>query len=275
MIRTEKLSFSYGDNGVLLGLDLRIEKGSFTVILGRNGSGKSTLAKHFNAIFLPSGGTVYVKNIDTKNKDEILNIRQTVQMVFQNPDNQAVAAIVENEIAFAPENLGVPSEEIRRRVTESLAAMNMTKYAKSAVANLSGGQKQLVAIAAALAANPECIVLDEPTSMLDPKNRAAVISAIHALNREKGITVVLITHYMEEAVNADRVIVTDNGKIALDNTPREVFKNAGLIKSLGLDVPQAAELMHKLRENGFDVRDDILTADEAAEEIRKILGESK
>ena len=256
-------------------IDLHIKKGSFTVILGRNGSGKSTLAKHFNAILLPSGGAVYVKNTDTKNKDEILNIRRTVQMVFQNPDNQAVAAIVENEIAFAPENLGVPSEEIRRRVNESLAAMNMTKYAKSAVANLSGGQKQLIAIAAALAANPECIVLDEPTAMLDPKNRAAVISAIHSLNREKGITVVLITHYMEEAVDADRVIVTDNGKIALDNTPREIFKNADMIKALGLDVPQPAELMNNLRKNGFDVREDILTADEAAAEIIKILGESK
>ena len=275
MIRTEKLSFSYGNNEILRNIDLHIKKGSFTVILGRNGSGKSTLAKHFNAILLPSGGAVYVKNTDTKNKDEILNIRRTVQMVFQNPDNQAVAAIVENEIAFAPENLGVPSEEIRRRVNESLAAMNMTKYAKSAVANLSGGQKQLIAIAAALAANPECIVLDEPTAMLDPKNRAAVISAIHSLNREKGITVVLITHYMEEAVDADRVIVTDNGKIALDNTPREIFKNADMIKALGLDVPQPAELMNNLRKNGFDVREDILTADEAAAEIIKILGESK
>lgn len=275
MIRTEKLSFSYGNNEILRNIDLHIEKGSFTVILGRNGSGKSTLAKHFNAILLPSGGAVYVKNTDTKNKDEILNIRRTVQMVFQNPDNQAVAAIVENEIAFAPENLGVPFEEIRRRVNESLAAMNMTKYAKSAVANLSGGQKQLIAIAAALAANPECIVLDEPTAMLDPKNRAAVISAIHSLNREKGITVVLITHYMEEAVDADRVIVTDNGKIALDNTPREIFKNADMIKALGLDVPQPAELMNNLRKNGFDVREDILTADEAAAEIIKILGESK
>lgn len=275
MIRTEKLSFSYGNNEILRNIDLHIKKGSFTVILGRNGSGKSTLAKHFNAILLPSGGAVYVKNTDTKNKDEILNIRRTVQMVFQNPDNQAVAAIVENEIAFAPENLGVPSEEIRRRVNESLAAMNMTKYAKSAVANLSGGQKQLIAIAAALAANPECIVLDEPTAMLDPKNRAAVISAIHSLNREKGITVVLITHYMEEAVDANRVIVTDNGKIVLDSTPREVFKDTEKIKALGLDVPQTAELMHRLRKNGFDVRDDILTSDEAAEEIRRFLGESK
>lgn len=275
MIRTEKLSFSYGNNEILRNIDLHIEKGSFTVILGRNGSGKSTLAKHFNAILLPSGGAVYVKNTDTKKKDEILNIRRTVQMVFQNPDNQAVAAIVENEIAFAPENLGVPSEEIRRRVDESLAAMNMTKYAKSAVANLSGGQKQLIAIAAALAANPECIVLDEPTAMLDPKNRAAVISAIHSLNREKGITVVLITHYMEEAVDANRVIVTDNGKIVLDSTPREVFKDTEKIKALGLDVPQTAELMHRLRKNGFDVREDILTSDEAAEEIRRFLGESK
>lgn len=196
-------------------------------------------------------------------------------MVFQNPDNQAVAAIVENEIAFAPENLGVPPEEIRRRVDGALAAMDMTKYAKSAVANLSGGQKQLIAIAAALAADPECIVLDEPTSMLDPKNRMSVMSAIHRLNRKNGITVVLITHYMEEAVDADRVIVTDSGKIALDGKPREIFKNADAVKAFGLDVPQITELMQLLRRRGLDVRGDILTVDEAAEEIRKILGDGK
>lgn len=274
MIKTERLSFSYGSGEILHEIELDIKKGSFTVILGRNGSGKSTLAKHFNAILLPSGGTVYVKNTNTANRDELLNIRRAVQMVFQNPDNQAVAAIVENEIAFAPGNLGVPSEEIRRRVNEVLEIVNMTQYAKAAVANLSGGQKQLVAIAAALAAKPECIVLDEPTSMLDPKNRAAVLSVVRRLNRENGITVILITHYMEEAVDADRVIVTDNGKIVLDGTPREVFSDAERIKGLGLDIPQAAELVQRLNKEGFNLRGDILTVGEAAEELKRFFGDS-
>lgn len=266
MIKTENLSFIYQDEAndekVLNEINLNIEKGSFTAILGHNGSGKSTLAKHLNAILLPTGGRVYIKEMDTLDKDKLFGIRQTAGMVFQNPDNQMVAAMVEDEVAFAPENLGVAPNEIRRRVDECLAAVDMTEFAQSEPSKLSGGQKQRVAIAAVLAMNPEILILDEPTAMLDPKGRGEVLKTIKTLNRDRGITVVLITHYMDEAAQADRTIVMDNGEIVLDGTPREVFKNVGQLKSLGLDVPQVTELIYELRQVGIDLPDDILTVDE-------------
>ena len=282
MIKTKNLSFVYRktdeDGGtaveeeVLREINLTIEKGSFTAILGHNGSGKSTLAKHFNAILLPTGGKVYVKGMDTTDKNSVFNIRQSAGMVFQNPDNQMVAAIVEDEVAFAPENLGVEPKEIRRRVNECLETVNMTKYAQSAPSNLSGGQKQRVAIAAVLAMNPEILILDEPTAMLDPKGRSEVIKTIKMLNREKGITVVLITHYMDEAALADRTVVIDDGEIDLDGTPKDVFRNVEKIKSLGLDVPQVTELAYELRKKGIDISEDVLTVDECFAELLKILG---
>lgn len=264
MIKTQNLSFIYQDENekVLNNINLTIKRGSFTAILGHNGSGKSTLAKHFNAILLPTGGKVYIKNMDTSENDKLFNIRQTAGMVFQNPDNQMVAAMVEDEVAFAPENLGVAPEEIRRRVNKCLAAVDMTDFAQSAPSKLSGGQKQRVAIAAVLAMNPEILILDEPTAMLDPKGRNEILKTIKILNREMGITVVLITHYMDEAAEADRTIVMDSGEIVLDGTPREVFKNVKYLKSLGLDVPQVTELVYELRKLGIDLPEDILTADE-------------
>lgn len=268
MIQTTNLTFEYPDENienrdkVLNEINLNIEKGSFTAILGHNGSGKSTLAKQFNAILLPTGGKVYIKNMDTSENDKLFNIRQTAGMVFQNPDNQMVAAMVEDEVAFAPENLGIAPKEIRRRVNECLAAVDMTDFSQSAPSKLSGGQKQRVAIAAVLAMNPEILILDEPTAMLDPKGRSEVLKTIKILNREMGITVVLITHYMDEAAEADRTIVMDSGKIVLDGTPREVFKKVELLKSLGLDVPQVTELVYELSKLGIDLPKDILTADE-------------
>ncbi len=268
MIQTTNLTFEYPDENienrdkVLNEINLNIEKGSFTAILGHNGSGKSTLAKHFNAILLPTGGKVYIKNMDTSENDKLFNIRQTAGMVFQNPDNQMVAAMVEDEVAFAPENLGIAPKEIRRRVNKCLAAVDMTDFSQNAPSKLSGGQKQRVAIAAVLAMNPEILILDEPTAMLDPKGRSEVLKTIKILNREMGITVVLITHYMDEATEADRTIVMDSGKIVLDGTPREVFKKVELLKSLGLDVPQVTELVYELSKLGIDLPKDILTADE-------------
>lgn len=282
MINTENLSFSYREEDienntvkeeiVLKELNLTIEKGTFTAILGHNGSGKSTLAKHFNAILLPTGGKVYIKGLDTSDKENIFNIRQSAGMVFQNPDNQMVAAIVEDEVAFAPENLGIESSEIRRRVDECLKTVNMEKYAQSTPSKLSGGQKQRVAIAAVLAMNPEILILDEPTAMLDPKGRSEVISTIKKLNKENGITVILITHYMDEAVIADRTIVMDDGKIVLDGMPKEVFRNVEQIKSIGLDVPQVTLLAYELKKLGIDIRDDILTVDECFDALNSLLG---
>ena len=260
---------------VLKDINIEIEKGSFTAVLGHNGSGKSTLAKHFNAILLPSGGKVYVKGMDTADENNIFNIRQSAGMVFQNPDNQMVAALVEDEVAFAPENLGVEPKEIRRRVDECLEIVNMTKYAQSSPSKLSGGQKQRVAIASVLAMNPEILILDEPTAMLDPKGRSEVIKTIKMLNEEKDITVVLITHYMDEAAQADRTVVIDDGEIVLDGTPKEVFKNVEKLKSLGLDVPQVTELAYELRKMGIEISDDVLTVDECFDEIIRILGETK
>lgn len=285
MIETKNLSFIYREEDmesgeikeekVLKDINIEIEKGSFTAVLGHNGSGKSTLAKHFNAILLPSGGKVYVKGMDTADENNIFNIRQSAGMVFQNPDNQMVAALVEDEVAFAPENLGVEPKEIRRRVDECLEIVNMTKYAQSSPSKLSGGQKQRVAIASVLAMNPEILILDEPTAMLDPKGRSEVIKTIKMLNEEKDITVVLITHYMDEAAQADRTVVIDDGEIVLDGTPKEVFKNVEKLKSLGLDVPQVTELAYELRKKGIEISDDVLTVDECFDEIIRILGETK
>ena len=281
MIETKNLSFIYREEDmesgeikeekVLKDINIEIEKGSFTAVLGHNGSGKSTLAKHFNAILLPSGGKVYVKGMDTADENNIFNIRQSAGMVFQNPDNQMVAALVEDEVAFAPENLGVEPKEIRRRVDECLEIVNMTKYAQSSPSKLSGGQKQRVAIASVLAMNPEILILDEPTAMLDPKGRSEVIKTIKMLNEEKDITVVLITHYMDEAAQADRTVVIDDGEIVLDGTPKEVFKNVEKLKSLGLDVPQVTELAYELRKMGIEISDDVLTVDECFDEIIRIL----
>ena len=285
MIETKNLSFIYREEDmesgeikeekVLKDINIEIEKGSFTAVLGHNGSGKSTLAKHFNAILLPSGGKVYVKGMDTADENNIFNIRESAGMVFQNPDNQMVAALVEDEVAFAPENLGVEPKEIRRRVDECLEIVNMTKYAQSSPSKLSGGQKQRVAIASVLAMNPEILILDEPTAMLDPKGRSEVIKTIKMLNEEKDITVVLITHYMDEAAQADRTVVIDDGEIVLDGTPKEVFKNVEKLKSLGLDVPQVTELAYELRKMGIEISDDVLTVDECFDEIIRILGETK
>lgn len=285
MIETKNLSFIYREEDmesgeikeekVLKDINIEIEKGSFTAVLGHNGSGKSTLAKHFNAILLPSGGKVYVKGMDTVDENNIFNIRQSAGMVFQNPDNQMVAALVEDEVAFAPENLGVEPKEIRRRVDECLEIVNMTKYAQSSPSKLSGGQKQRVAIASVLAMNPEILILDEPTAMLDPKGRSEVIKTIKMLNEEKDITVVLITHYMDEAAQSDRTVVIDDGEIVLDGTPKEVFKNVEKLKSLGLDVPQVTELAYELRKMGIEISDDVLTVDECFDEIIRILGETK
>ena len=285
MIETKNLSFIYREEDmesgeikeekVLKDINIEIEKGSFTAVLGHNGSGKSTLAKHFNAILLPSGGKVYVKGMDTADENNIFNIRQSAGMVFQNPDNQMVAALVEDEVTFAPENLGVEPKEIRRRVDECLEIVNMTKYAQSSPSKLSGGQKQRVAIASVLAMNPEILILDEPTAMLDPKGRSEVIKTIKMLNEEKDITVVLITHYMDEAAQADRTVVIDDGEIVLDGTPKEVFKNVEKLKSLGLDVPQVTELAYELRKMGIEISDDVLTVDECFDEIIRILGETK
>ena len=253
MIKTENLCFSYGSTEVLKNINLKIEKGEFVAVIGSNGSGKSTLAKHLNALLLPTDGAVYVDGIDTRDETRLLEVRGRVGMVFQNPDNQLVASVVEDEAAFAPENLSVPPEEIRRRVDSALKTAGLAEYAKSLTSALSGGQKQRLAVAAALTTEPEYIVLDEATSMLDPKGRAEVLDAVHTLNREKGMTVILITHYMDEAVRADRVIALDKGGIALDGTPREVFGHAQYIKEIGLDLPQAAELSYELIKSGINI----------------------
>lgn len=273
MIDIENLSFSYDDEEqktkklVIKELNLHIEKGSFVAVLGHNGSGKSTLAKHLNGILLPSGGSVYIAGMDTKDDENTFKIRSTAGMVFQNPDNQIVAAIVEDEVAFAPENLGIPSNEIRKRVDDCLAIVNMSDFAKSSTSRLSGGQKQRVAIASVLAMEPECIILDEPTAMLDPKGRREVMKTIKTLNKTKGMTVVLITHYMDEAAMADRVVVMEKGEAIIDDIPKKVFSQVEKIKSIGLDVPQVTELVFRLRELGIDLPDDIITVEECKQAI--------
>lgn len=266
MIDAKNISFSYDEDEpksyAIKDLDLHIEKGSFVAVLGHNGSGKSTLAKTFNGILLPVCGSVYVLGMDTKDEDKIFDIRSTAGMVFQNPDNQMVAAIVEDEVAFAPENLGIPPEEIRQRVDECLEIVNMSEYAKSSPSRLSGGQKQRVAIASVLAMQPKCIILDEPTAMLDPKGRHEVIKTIKELNKRKNMTVVLITHFMEEAALADRIVVMNNGEIVMDDVPKKIFSDVEKIKGYGLDVPQVTELVFELKRKGIDLPDDIITIEE-------------
>ena len=278
MLQTEHLSFTYpAEEGVsapttaLEDVSLSIEKGSFVVVLGHNGSGKSTLAKHMNAVLLPSGGTVYVEGMDTKDEALLLEIRRRVGMVFQNPDNQIVANVVEEDVAFAPENLGVPSEEIRQRVDDALAAVGMSEFTRHAPHLLSGGQKQRVAIAGVIAMVPECIVLDEATAMLDPSGRREVLSAIRTLNQERGITVVLITNHMDEAMDADRLIVMNDGRLVMDGTPAEVFTQVDALRAMGLAAPDTVELLYGLRQNGMDVPLTALTVDDCAAAICKAL----
>ena len=273
IIETKDLTFSYpADEGeepvpALRGVDLAIERGSFVVVLGHNGSGKSTLAKTFNGVLLPTGGHVYVDGMDTADEDKLLAIRRTVGMVFQNPDNQIVANVVEEDVAFAPENLGVPTEEIRRRVDEALRLVDMSAFVRHAPHLLSGGQKQRIAIAGVIAMEPACIVLDEATAMLDPVGRREVLSAVHRLNRERGTTVVLITHHMNEAEDADRVIVMDDGRVAMDGTPREIFTRVEELRAMGLTVPDTVDLLDRLRRDGWDVPLDALTAEACADAV--------
>ena len=271
----DNISFSYekaGVNDVLKGVSLSVEKGEFVAVLGHNGSGKSTLAKHFNAINIPDSGSVKVNGMDTGDEKNLLDIRSCTGMVFQNPDNQIVATIVEEDAAFALENLGVEPKEIRRRVDEALKAVDMYDYRMYAPHKLSGGQKQRVAIAGILAMDPDCILLDEPTAMLDPRGRSEVMSTIKKLNKEREVTIVLITHYMDEAAQAQRVVVIDEGEIMIDGRPKQIFSQVETMKNLGLDVPQATELAWRLRKAGFEMPKDILTEDECAKAISRLLG---
>ena len=278
IIRAENLRYAYpveeGEEPVYVrdGVDLTIEKGSFVVVLGHNGSGKSTLAKTFNGVLLPAGGKVYVEGLDTADANLLLAIRQRVGMVFQNPDNQIVANVVEEDVAFAPENLGVPSEEIRRRVDDALAAVGMSEFVRHAPHLLSGGQKQRIAIAGVLAMEPDCVVLDEATAMLDPVGRREVLETVHRLNREKGITVVLITHHMNEAEQADRVVVMDDGHLVMDGTPAEVFTQVEKLRSMGLTVPDTVDLLDRLRRDGVDVPLTALTVEDCADVIAAAFG---
>ncbi len=275
MIQTENLRYSYHSDEdtvkfILDGIDISVKKGEFVAVLGHNGCGKSTLAKHFNGLLLPSGGSVYIKGMNTKDEETDWEVRKSVGMVFQNPDNQIVATVVEEDVAFAPENLGVPSVEIRKRVDNALKTVGMYEMRKHAPHLLSGGQKQRVAIAGAIAMEPDCIVFDEPTAMLDPKGRQEVIETILKLKEEKNMTVVLITHYMDEAVQADRVLVMDQGKILRDDVPKKVFSEVRFLKSLGLDVPQVTELCYLLNKAGITLPQDVLTVDECAEALIKL-----
>ena len=280
-IQTKDLKFTYdevedGEAGkvheVLKGVNLEIQKGEFVALLGHNGSGKSTIAKMFNAMLLPAGGKVYVEGMDTLDESLVYEIRRRVGLVLQNPDNQLVASIVEEDVAFGPENLGIAPEEIRRRVDDALKAVEMYDYRLNAPYKLSGGQKQRIAIAGIIAMQPECIVLDEPTAMLDPRGREEVLRTIHKLNREKGITIVLITHYMDEAVQAGRVVVMDDGRILLSGTPREVFSQVSRLKAVELDVPQATRLIYRLQKAGVKgLPAGVLTDDECIEVLSNLL----
>ena len=276
--QAKQLWFHYTDeNGertspdILKDISLSIDKGDFVALLGHNGSGKSTFAKHMNAILLPSAGTMTVDGIDTKDESQRFTLRSHVGMVFQNPDNQIVATIVEEDVAFGPENLGIPPQEIRERVDDALKAVEMYEYREHAPSQLSGGQKQRVAIAGIIAMRPDCIVLDEPTAMLDPSGRREVMNTIHMLNREYGITIVLITHYMEEAAQANRVVVMDDGKVVLYNTPKEVFSHVETLKKIGLDVPQVTELAYRLQQAGCPVDVHMISEEECVASLTKLL----
>ncbi len=274
MVKAEGLSYAYTrltetDHGTeekkitaLEQVDIEIEKGEFIVVLGHNGSGKSTFAKHINALLQPTGGTLWVKGMDTQQEEKVWDIRQTAGMVFQNPDNQLVATVVEEDIAFGPENMGIEPKEIRRRVDDALATVRMSEFAAYTPSKLSGGQKQRIAIAGVLAMKPDCIVLDEPTAMLDPVGRKEVMETIERLNREEGITIILITHYMDEAVSGDRVYVIDDGHLVMQGHPKEIFAQVETLKGYGLDVPQVTETAYLLRKEGIDLPGDILTIEE-------------
>ena len=280
IIKTEGLRFSYtnaeGEAPIVLdGVDLEIAPGSFVAVLGHNGSGKSTLAKHLNGILLPSGGKVYVQDMDTADEEKLLDIRRAVGMVFQNPDNQIVANVVEEDVAFAPENLGVPSEEIRRRVDEALEMVGMSQYATHAPHLLSGGQKQRIAIAGVIAMRPNCIVMDEPTAMLDPVGRREVIETVKRLNQQYGMTVVLITHHMDEAAQAQRLVVMSKGKIVLDGPPQEVFSQVERLKSVDLAVPDTVELCWQLKQAGLDLPLDSLSDEACAQALYDLLSHQR
>lgn len=274
MVKAEGLTYAYTrltetDHGTeekkitaLEQVDIEIEKGEFVVVLGHNGSGKSTFAKHINALLQPTGGTLWVKGMDTQQEEKVWDIRQTAGMVFQNPDNQLVATVVEEDIAFGPENMGVEPKEIRRRVDDALATVRMSEFAAYTPSKLSGGQKQRIAIAGVLAMKPDCIVLDEPTAMLDPVGRKEVMETIERLNREEGITIILITHYMDEAVRGDRVYVIDDGHLVMQGHPKEIFAQVETLKGYGLDVPQVTETAYLLRKEGIDLPGNILTIEE-------------
>lgn len=248
-------------------VDLEINKGEFVVILGHNGSGKSTMAKHLNALLLPTEGTLWVKGMDTSNPEDVWNVRQTAGMVFQNPDNQIIATVVEEDVAFGPENIGTPPDEIRVRVEEALDTVDMEAYRTHSPNKLSGGQKQRIAIAGVLAMKPECIILDEPTAMLDPSGRTEVIDTVKRLNKEENITIILITHYMEEAIEADRIYVMDQGKIAMEGTPEDIFVQVESMKKIGLDVPQVTELTYMLRKQGISIPANILSVKEMVDAL--------
>ncbi len=276
ILQTQDLRFSYtteeGAAPIILdGVNLNIETGSFVAVLGHNGSGKSTLAKHMNAILLPTGGKVYVDGIDTVDEDKLIDIRRTVGMVFQNPDNQIVANVVEEDVAFAPENLGYPPAEIRERVDLALKLVGMSEFTTHAPHLLSGGQKQRIAIAGVIAMRPRCLVLDEPTAMLDPVGRSEVMATIKDLNRRAGVTVVLITHHMDEAAQADRLVVMAKGKVVADGTPKEVFRHVDELRSVGLTVPEPVSLMWELQQTGLDVPLDVLTDEECADALYALL----
>ena len=284
MIRAEKLVFEYdkrdedgnviGSCRAIDGVDIDIPQGSFVAVLGHNGSGKSTLAKHMNAILVPTDGTMWVEGKDTKDMEKLWEIRQSAGMVFQNPDNQIVCTLVDEEVAFGPENIGVPSEEIWERVEKSLKAVGMYEYRNASPNKLSGGQKQRIAIAGIVAMKPKCIVLDEPTAMLDPHGRKDVMKVLHELNRREGVTIILITHYMDEVIDADKVFVMDDGKLVMQGKPREIFSQVDRLKELRLDVPQVTELAYELKKSGLDMPDGILTHEEFRDALKKCMADA-
>ena len=283
IIKTSKLIFDYirrdeeenieEVNRAIDDVSIEIKEGEFVAVLGHNGSGKSTFAKQLDAILLPTDGTVWIQGLDTSKEENLWEVRKKTGMVFQNPDNQIIGNIVEEDVGFGPENMGIPTDEIWKRVDESLEAVGMTAYRMKSPNKLSGGQKQRVAIAGVMAMRPQCIVLDEPTAMLDPNGRQEVVKTVHELNRQEGITVVLITHYMEEVIHADRVIVMDDGRVVMDGAPREIFSRVEELKSCRLDVPQVTELAYELQKNGVDLPDGILTLEELMKYLLPIFAE--